>query len=96
MNRKLLQEEKLDARTLMAFLDDTILLNSVLFEAGIKTSGERLKIIMTLKTIERESNKGNHLNTGRFPRTTYTHAQLVQDARFVDGFGVNDLSSFRF
>ena len=44
--------DDLDARTLMPFINDNLLLNSVLQEVGIKTSA-RLKIIMTLKTLEK-------------------------------------------
>ena len=45
--------DDLDARTLMPFINDNLLLNSVLQEVRIKTSGARLKIIMTLKTLEK-------------------------------------------
>ena len=52
MSRELLQQGNLDAPTLISFLNDTILLNSVLRDAGIKTPGERLKIILTLKPLK--------------------------------------------
>jgi len=52
-NRKLLQKAKLDAHKLMPYLNDTLLLNSLLLETGITTPGERLEIITTLRTIDR-------------------------------------------
>eukprot|EP00277_Geminigera_cryophila_P038425 CAMPEP_0173089690 /NCGR_PEP_ID=MMETSP1102-20130122/26187_1 /TAXON_ID=49646 /ORGANISM="Geminigera sp., Strain Caron Lab Isolate" /LENGTH=416 /DNA_ID=CAMNT_0013973847 /DNA_START=275 /DNA_END=1525 /DNA_ORIENTATION=+ len=61
-SRKLLQKENLDKCTLLLLLKDTLLLNSALKDAGIETSGERFKIIMTLKTIEREIAEAAHLN----------------------------------
>ena len=51
MSRKLVQMANLDADTLLAFLHDNSLLNSVLLDAGIDTPGDRLKIILTLKTM---------------------------------------------
>ena len=61
LSRKLLQKENLDKCTLVALLNDTTLLNSTLKDAGIQTSGERIKIIMNLQTIERGNGEGNHL-----------------------------------
>mmetsp|Transcript_31831 Transcript_31831/g.46522 ORF Transcript_31831/g.46522 Transcript_31831/m.46522 type:complete len:504 (-) Transcript_31831:103-1614(-) len=66
-NRKLLQKENLDKRTLVALLNDTSLLNSTLKDAGIQTSGERIKIIMNLQTIERGNGEGNNLHNVRRP-----------------------------
>jgi len=51
VSRKLLQMANLDASTMLAFLHDTFLLNSVLLDAGIDTPGDRLKIILTLKSM---------------------------------------------
>lgn len=58
-NRKLLQKENVDVRKLKPFLDDTLVLNSLLLDAGIKTLGDRLEIIATLKTIDRENTEGS-------------------------------------
>ena len=55
MNRKLLLYAKLDVRRLVAFLNDNSLLNSVLTDAGIKSPGDRLEIIMILRTIDTEN-----------------------------------------
>jgi len=54
-NRKLLFYAKLDVHRLLAVLNDTMLLNSVLLDAGIKSPGDRIEIIMILKDIERDS-----------------------------------------
>jgi len=67
VRRKLLQKENLDKRTLVALLNNTSLLNSTLKDAGIQTSGERIKIIMNLQTIERGNGEGNNLHNVRRP-----------------------------
>ena len=53
--RKLLFYAKLDVYRLLAVLNDTMLLNSVLLDAGIKSPGDRIEIIMILKDIEKNS-----------------------------------------
>lgn len=67
VSRKLLQEENLDIQTLMSMLNDMDLFHSALKEAGIQTSGERIKIIMTLKTIDRENREGAHFRGAGLP-----------------------------
>ena len=39
----------------MPYLNDTLVIDSLLLKAGIKTLGDRLDIITTLKTIDREN-----------------------------------------
>ena len=81
MRRKLLQEKNLDAHTLISFLDDNTFLNSVLLEVGIKTLSDRLKIIMNLKTIEKqqtENRKGNFSYNDSLPPVPYTNEEEHQ------------------
>jgi len=56
VSRKLPQDENLDVQTLKSLLNDTDLFHSALRKAA----GERIKIIMTLKTIERQNREGAH------------------------------------
>jgi len=51
----------------MSMLNDMDLFHSALKEAGIQTSGERIKIIMTLKTIDRENREGAHFRGAGLP-----------------------------
>mmetsp|Transcript_28728 Transcript_28728/g.42216 ORF Transcript_28728/g.42216 Transcript_28728/m.42216 type:complete len:494 (-) Transcript_28728:363-1844(-) len=87
-NRKLLQEKNLDAHTLISFLDDNAFLNSVLLEAGIKTPSDRLKIIMNLKTIEkqqRENREGIFFYNDSLPPVPYTYEQVHQSWSNLNG-----------
>ena len=63
-NRKLLQEANLDAKKLLAFLDDTSLLNSVLLDAGIDIPGDRLDIILAMKTMKTRNASLREFPTG--------------------------------
>jgi len=65
-NRKLLQMANLDARKMLVFLNDTSLLNSVLLDAGIDTPGDRLEIIITLKTMKMAPMTSAPLSTPTF------------------------------
>jgi len=51
--RKLLKKAKVHTHKLMPYLNDTLVIDSLLLKAGIKTLGDRLDIITTLKTIDR-------------------------------------------
>jgi len=53
--RKLLKKAKVHTHKLMPYLNDTLVIDSLLLKAGIKTLGDRLDIITTLKTIDREN-----------------------------------------
>ena len=59
LSRKSMQTANLDERKPMPFLNDTLLLNSVLLEAGITSAGYRLEVLMTLKTMERARREVN-------------------------------------
>jgi len=85
VNRKLVQKEKLHARTLIAFLNDTILL--VLHKAGMKTSVERLEIIMTLKTMDRGQKEGTHFNISEYPLGMRNTTLVTGIVEYVRGTG---------
>jgi len=64
-----------DARKLIPYLNDTLVINSLLLDAGIKTLGDRLEIITTLRTIDRE----NAETDLQVPGPTLAILSFVQD-----------------